>query len=329
LLALDGLDTFAKVKLNEDVILESDNMFIPHRIDVTDKLRQGGDNFLEIEFSSALLKARKIRDSHPEHVWKCSNGENARLAVRKAQYHWGWDWGPVRSSYGFRKQALANNLIAQVLMTCGPWKPVRLEYYDTRIRELWSDISLGEDLKSATINAHTLVEGSASSEITFALKLNGKEVAKSYAHTGNNQVASVELKIDSPALWYPHGYGTQPLYELSATLGQDIHKVSHKIGIRKAELVQEADVHGKSFYFRMNNVDVFCGGSNWIPADSLTPRISDAKYRRWLELMVDGNQCMVRIWGGGIWEPNVFFEICDELGIMVWQDFLFGECISS
>lgn len=212
-------------------------------------------------------------------------------------------------------------------MTCGPWQPIRVETYNGRLADLWSDIKVDENLRTAIISANAQIEGCHGGNVSFVLSLDGKNISESIVEVGNSQSASAEFNLDSPALWYPYGYGAQSLYEVAATLlFEDIslHKLSKKFGVRRAELVQHEDTHGKSFYFRINNVDVFCGGSDWIPADSFTPRIPNEKYRRWLELMVDGNQCMIRVWGGGIWEADVFYSLCDELGIMVWQDFMFG-----
>ena len=217
-------------------------------------------------------------------------------------------------------------------MTCGPWQPIRIETYNGRLADLWSDIKVDENLKTANISAHAQIEGTHGGKVSFVLSLDGKNISESIVKIGHSRSVGAEFNLDTPALWYPHGYGAQPLYKITAyLLSEDIslHKVSKKIGVRRAELVQQEDKHGKSFYFRINNVEVFCGGSDWIPADSFTPRISNEKYRRWLELMVDGNQCMIRVWGGGIWEADVFYSLCDELGIMVWQDFMFGIYILS
>ena len=216
----------------------------------------------------------------------------------------------------------------QVLMTCGPWKPVRVETYNGRLADVWTDVKIGEELKTANITAKAKIEGNYGGKVSFTLALGGEIISESVVEVDKDHSAQAEFNVDTPALWYPHGYGAQPLYEISSSLLSgdiSLHRVSKKFGIRRAELVQQEDKHGKSFYFRINNLDVFCGGSDWIPADSFTTRISDDKYRRWLELMVDGNQCMIRVWGGGIWEADVFYSLCDELGIMVWQDFMFGD----
>jgi beta-mannosidase len=306
-LAFDGLDTFATVKLNDDVVLESDNMFTPHRVDITQRVKPREKNVLEIVFASARLEAIKIREQHPEHEWVGFNGDMSRLAVRKAQYHWGWDWGPI-------------------LNTCGPWREVRLEIYQSRIEDLRVDYKLDENLKSVQGTISAIVEGSSGKKVIFTVQDGEKQVFKESADIRDG-MAKVEFHVNNPKLWYPHGYGEQPLYKITATAsadGEDLHQVTRKTGFRKGELVQEPDKTGKTFFFRINGVDVFCGGSDWIPADSFTPRITEERYRKWLEMMVDGYQIMIRIWGGGIWEEDIFYELCDELGILVWQDFMFG-----
>jgi len=215
----------------------------------------------------------------------------------------------------------------KLLMTCGPWKPIRVETYNGRLADVWIEVNVDENLRTASITANAQIEGSHGGKVSFTLSLDGKCLSESVVEVGKDHFVKTEFNLNTPVLWYPHGYGAQPLYEVSASLlagDASLHRVSKNFGVRRAELIQQADKHGKSFYFRINNVDVFCGGSDWIPADSFTPRISDDKYRRWLELMVDGNQCMIRVWGGGIWEADIFYSTCDELGIMVWQDFMFG-----
>ncbi|KAF2162136.1 glycoside hydrolase family 2 protein [Zasmidium cellare ATCC 36951] len=307
-LAFDGLDTFATVKLNGKVILESDNMWIMHRVDITDHLHPDKEAELVIDFKSAMAEARKIKDAHPEHKWVGFNGDMARLAVRKAQYHWGWDWGPV-------------------LSPCGPWRPVRLETYHTRIQDIRIDYKLGDSFEKVSGSITASVEGEPGSTVEFSASTHGETIFTHAAEVDDNGQATVDFSIDQPKLWYPHGYGKQPLYDVTATIkhgGQTVHTLSKRTAFRKAELIQEPDDVGKTFYFRVNGIDVFCGGSDWIPADSFTPRITKDKYRKWLEMMVDGYQLMIRIWGGGIWEEDIFYETCDELGVLVWQDFMFG-----
>ncbi|KAK8210952.1 hypothetical protein IWZ01DRAFT_435378 [Phyllosticta capitalensis] len=308
-LAFDGLDTYATVKLNGDVILKSDNMFHSHRVDVTHRLSSQSPNVLEVDFLPALKEAQAVKSAHPEHKWVGFNADMARLAVRKSQYHFGWDWGPV-------------------LITSGIWKEVRLETYQAKLEDVRIDYELDQDLKKAGGVITSNVEGGEGCTVSIRGQLDGKNVFKVDAPVDDHGIARARFSIDSAALWWPHGYGEQPLYSIQTTLlsadGTDIDLHTQRLGIRKAELVQKLDDIGKTFFFRINDTDIFCGGSDWIPADSFLPRITTERYRSWLQTMVDGNQVMIRVWGGGIYEADVFYDACDELGILVWQDFMFG-----
>ncbi|KAH7389163.1 glycoside hydrolase family 2 protein [Cadophora sp. MPI-SDFR-AT-0126] len=307
-IAFDGLDTYATVVLNGKEILKAESMFIPERVDVTTFLKKEGDNELEITFESAYLKGCAIVEKYPDHHWGCWNGDTSRLAVRKAQYHWGWDWGPT-------------------LMTCGPWRPISLEIFASRISDLYFTSNVDKSLKSAEFVAKADVEGSAT-EVKFEISLDGKGVA-SKTVTAEKGHASHKFTIDDPALWFPIRYGKQPLYTITATLVEsksEIDTQSKKFGLRRAELIQRpmTGQPGTTFFFQINNIPVFCGGSDWIPADNFIPRISKDKYYDWVKLVADGNQFMIRVWGGGIFEEQAFYDACDELGILVWQDFMFG-----
>ncbi|KAK0631588.1 glycoside hydrolase family 2 protein [Immersiella caudata] len=309
-LAFDGLDTFATVTLNGTVILETDNMFTPFRHDVTSLLKEG-DNELSIHFDSAYLRGWKLVEKYPEHKWGVWNGDSSRLAVRKAQYHWGWDWGPA-------------------LNTCGPWRPINLEIYDARLADLSFDNTVDESLTSADVKATAVVEsvGSRADKVRFEVTLDGKDVASETVHVASG-VATASFHVSKPELWYPVRYGKQPLYQVKTILlcgDEAIDEVTKKIGLRRAELIQRPlkDQPGTSFFFQVNNVPLYCGGSDWIPADNFIPRISREKYFDWVRLVAEGNQFMIRVWGGGIYEEQAFYDACDEYGILVWQDFMFG-----
>lgn len=190
----------------------------------------------------------------------------------------GWDWGPV-------------------LNTSGPWRPVRLETYHSRIADLRIDYELDSNLKSASGTITGKVEGLSGKTVAFVAQIEDNVVFKGSADVDSNGIAKVEFHVNEPKLWYPHGYGAQPLYKVTAIVSTgevDLHSATRRIGFRKGELVQQPDDIGKTFFFRINGVDVFCGGSDWIPADSFTPRVTAEKYRKWLEMMVDGYQVMIR-----------------------------------
>lgn len=295
-LVFDGLDTFATVKLDGKIILESTNMFLAHRVNVTKALgAEDKEHILEIDFDCAMIRARALRDQDTTHNWASFNGDPARMAVRKAQYHWGWDWGPG-------------------LMTAGIWRGVRVEVYSARIADLWADVKLAADYQEAKVSAFAEVDagsgsGSGSYRAKFTLSRMGQEVAAEESTVENN-TAKVTFDIKHPSLWWPHGYGNPSLYKLKVTLTNgenELHQLTKKIGIRTAEVIQRPDKHGKSFFFRINGVDIFCGGSCWIPADSLLPSITPERYRKWVELMVSGRQVMTRL----VFRPlDYFYSSC-------------------
>ncbi len=289
-LVFKGLDTFATVTLNGTEILQSDNMFVEHRVPVGSLLsrQQGTDakNTLEITFQSARRRGLELVEEHKEHRFIVHQTEISRGPVRKAQYHWGWDWGPI-------------------LITCGPWKPIYLEVYETRFENIKVDYALSEDFSSAAVSVEAVI---VSSEDVFTAELvvDGKPLQSRQVRrsTSESQTHTVrfEFSKDSPELWWPRGYGPQPLSEVAITCSVDSRQVavsSRRFGYRRAELIREDDEKGESFYFRVNGVDIFIGGSCWIPADSFVSSIGEGRYRDWMELMVEGNQNMIRVWGGG------------------------------
>ncbi|TEB30224.1 beta-mannosidase [Coprinellus micaceus] len=326
-LVFEGLDTFATVTLNGNEILKTTNQFISHRVAVKPLLK-AGENDLHIHFRSAFREGRETEKAHlPKSLlW---NGDSSRLHVRKAQYNYGWDWGPV-------------------LMTVGPWKPIKLEAYSTRIADVDVRVDVSQDL-DAQLDAQIAFSGAVTGTAVVELKNPAGEVVHSeplavrdanVAHY-KQTFASNELQ-----LWYPVGYGKQPLYSLHVTLlnegGSLLDAKTQTTAFRRVRIVQDPlqDQEGSTWLFEVNNIRVFCGGSNWIPADSFLTTVTKSRYRAWLELMVAGNQNMVRVWGGGIYEHDDFYSICDEIGckrirpniksrthmpaVLVWQDFMFG-----
>lgn len=309
-LVFEGLDTFATVTLNGTEILKAENMFVTYRINVTDRLLE--DNTLEIVFDSALLRGRELVKEHShEHAFYVRQTENSRIPVRKAQYHWGWDWGPL-------------------LMTAGPWKPIFLEQYTARVDDLWAQNEVSADLKTVSGTVFAKIAGSTtdSDVLVVTLAKDGNVVLEKEATIDQDGLAHVPFTLDNPELWYPFGYGSQARYELRARIVHDkkheLGSQSKLIGFRRTELIQEPDRIGKCFYFRINNIDIFCGGSCWIPGDNFLTNISDKRYRDWILLMVESNQIMLRVWGGGVYEHDAMLDACDELGVLLWHDFQFA-----
>ncbi|KAI0194724.1 family 2 glycosyl hydrolase [Xylaria flabelliformis] len=302
-LVFEGLDTFATVLLNGTEILKSDNMFISHRVDVTSLLRE--TNELEIHFDSAMLRGRDLVKEHShEHTFYVRQTEVSRVPVRKAQYHWGWDWGPI-------------------LITAGPWKPIYLQQYVSKVDDVWSECEVSEDLRTCSGRIIAKASQASGQSIRLSVSLAGSVVFEKECAINSKGIAEIPFLLTDPKLWYPFTHGTQTRYELKASLGS-YDTLSKMIGFRRAELIQREDEFGKSFFFRINGEDVFCGGSCWIPADSFLSHIPEQRYRDWVSLVHEGNQNMIRVWGGGIYEHDAFFDACDELGVMVWQDFAFA-----
>lgn len=313
-LVFEGLDTFATVTLNGKEILTADNMFLSHRVNVSDSIKAaGGENTLEIVFDSALLRGRDLVKEHShEHNFLVRQTEAGRVPTRKAQYNWGWDWGPI-------------------LMTAGPWKPVFLEQYVARIDDFWAQSEVSPDLKtvSGSISVQTAGSVQKGDKLDVALSVDGGEnVLHEQVDITDDNLTKIPFKLNAPKLWYPLNYGSQTRYSLSVKLvstDTTVHAPQPRlIGFRRVELVQQPDKHGKSFYFRINNIDVFAGGSCWIPTDSFQAQISAKRCHDWIKLMAEGNQVMIRIWGGGVYEHDALIDACDELGVLVWHDFQFA-----
>jgi beta-mannosidase len=182
-----------------------------------------------------------------------------------------------------------------MLMTCGPWKPVYLETFTSRIDELYFTAHVPESLKTATISATAEVVGTAEGLVFTLTGPDGKKVKTTKVEVVHGK-ATAEFKVKDPELWYPHGYGAQSLYKLSAALDGELDEASKTLGLRRALVQQKplTDAEGLSFYFEINNIPIWAGGSNWVPVDSFLTRPDVAKYRSWLELAKDGRQVMIR-----------------------------------
>src|SRR5579864_5874129 len=319
-LVFEGLDTFAEVFLNEHSILQSDNMFRRWRIPVK-KLLQPGANTLRIVFHSPITKMLPYVKSLPYVLPAIStqnggNEEDIPTApyTRKAPYQYGWDWGPR-------------------FVTEGIWRPVRLEAWDTvRIENFHiHQESIGKDV--AKVTAEVEIEASQSTTATITLtheELGGKPgndgSVTGPLDPGTNHI-SFPIRIANPKLWYPLGYGAQDRYQFSAEVRVGKTPAAHsslKTGLRSVELRRELDDIGKSFYFIVNGIPVFAKGADMIPYDSFPSRVTDEQRRYILQSARDAHMNMVREWGGGLYEPDNFYDIADELGIMVWQEFMFG-----
>ncbi len=307
-LVFDGLDTCARVYLNGTLILTSDNMFRTYRVPVKENVKAGPNQLLVI-FPSPIRCAAKIA---AEDKWRPDTHTQERWYIRKAAYEYGWDWGPR-------------------FVTSGIWKPVRFEGWD---RARISDLNIRQqDVKPqsahilAEVEVTSMADTHASVMVSYAVGgTHASSSVETELHPGVNHI-TLPFTIDHPELWYPAGYGTQPIYTFhaevkSAGAVEDTREV--RTGLRSAVLLRQPDKWGRSFAFVVNGIPVFAKGANVIPFDSFPNRVTDENLRYILQSAKNANMNMVRIWGGGYYETQKFYELCDELGIMVWQDFMFG-----
>ena len=298
ILQFEGLDTFAEVYLNGTQILSANNMFRTWKVDVK-KMLKVGQNQLKITFASAVKKgkeeAKKLAYTLPG---------DEKIFSRKAQYHFGWDWGPR-------------------FVTAGIYKKLALHFWNNATI---SNIKTNQDLSNKDLaKIEFNVELMSNVESEYQLKINEK-VEEIKLNKGKNNV-SLTYEIKNPKLWWSYGLGFAHLYSFEINLiknNQVIDSEKLNIGLRTIELVQENDAIGKSFYFKLNGQPVFMKGANYIPPDSFLPRATDSVYKSIVKNAVDANMNMLRVWGGGVYADDAFYEECDKNGILVWQDFMFA-----
>jgi beta-mannosidase len=319
-LVFDGLDTFSDVYLNDHLLAKTDNQFRRWRIPVK-QLLQTGPNTLRVVFHSPITQMLPYVKSLPYVLPAIStqnggNEENIATApyTRKAPYNYGWDWGPR-------------------FVTEGIWRSVRLESWDAMRIENFHVQQQSVEKDLAKLTAEVEIEASAPSSVTIGLSHN--ELAGKLMDDGRTTVMvdaginhiSVPLRIAAPKLWFPIGYGAQDRYHFAAEARVGKALSAHAevtTGLRSVELRRVNDQWGKSFEFVVNGIVVYAKGANVIPFDSFPPRVMRATYRQILESARDAHMNMLREWGGGIYEQDDFYDICDELGLMVWQEFTFG-----
>ena len=297
-LVFNGLDTYAKVYLNDSLILVADNMFRKWEVDVKGILQR--KNSLKIQFESVSEIEKK-----KQTILGYSLPGGSRVFTRKAGFHYGWDWGAKISPIGI-------------------WRKVELQSWnDCKINNVYV---VKDNLTDSFANLTIGIEIESSTEKTISISAYGKVCEDFKLKEGNNKF-SVLIGIPNPELWWPNGYGDQKLYDIPVSISDEngmIDVQTKKIGLRKIELITEQDSVGESFNFRVNNKLIFMKGANYIPQDNLQNRVTEKHYRDLLQDVVDANMNMLRVWGGGIYEEDIFYDLCDSLGILVWQDFMFA-----
>ncbi|MEU4836190.1 glycoside hydrolase family 2 protein [Streptosporangium sp. NPDC023615] len=317
-LVFDGLDTVATVVLDGAELGTTRNMHRSYRFDVTGHGDDGGRHgdgrdagdegrLLSVLFTSAYTEAEKVREAVGARPNAYPEPFNY---IRKMASAFGWDWGPT-------------------LVTAGIWRPVRLESWSTaRLAGVRPLVTVTD--ATGRVEAHVDLERTATGatrDLVVTVEVAGR-TARVEAGPGRDR-AVVVLEVPAPARWWPRGYGDQPLYTCRVTLadagtGAELDRWERRIGFRAVALEYAPDEHGTSFTFVVNGEPVFARGVNWIPDDALPVRVTPERYRHRLTQAADAGVNLVRVWGGGIYEDHAFYEVCDELGLLVWQDFLFA-----
>lgn len=323
-LVFDGLDTFAEVSLNGKKVLAADNMFRQWRVPVKGNLRKGA-NTLDVHLQSPIARLLPWLMKQPYSLpgefdsafGDEPKGKQTSNYVRKANYQYGWDWGPR-------------------YVTLGIWRPVRLESWDnTRLADFHvaqSHVDADNANLDAQFDLRTDKGGPATLKIDWTAP-DGKRGHEERGVTlakGENHV-SLPVSIAHPQRWWPVGYGEPNLYRFHAEVAADgatVASADRETGLRTVELRRDKDQWGRGFAFVVNGVPIFAKGANLIPFDSFPTRVTSARMEAILRSAKDANMNMLRMWGGGTYQDDAFYAAADRLGIMIWQDFMYGGAIT-
>ncbi len=296
-LEISGLDCVAEVSLNGTLILTADNAFRTYHVDVTDHLTSG-ENEISIKFKSNTVEAKRRQAAQPYYVPysvdNCPIPDGNML--RKVQCDFGWDWNIALAPFG---------VLGKIVIHPAAVRIDAIMVHQTH-REGAVDLDITVDLRGQP-DGHP-----------FTLEVAGQEIRGSVSGESIN----ANVSIADPQLWWPAGQGDQHLYDLTVSVGDQTE--TRKIGLRTLELISEPDEIGRSFLFTVNGRKIFAKGANWIPQDALGSNVTPEATRDLLQSAVDANMNMIRIWGGGRYEADWFYDLCSELGLMVWQDFMFA-----
>lgn len=305
-----GLDTYAEVWLNGTKVLDANNMFRTWRISSKPYLKVGKNQLMVLLKSAYNEGLNALKQLPIQLVNDNDRGEfKTSVFTRKAQHHYGWDWGAR-------------------FVTAGIWRPVEIQAWSKARIENIRYSQLNQSKKEANFNATFSINSTENQQGTITLSdENGKAFAvkKVILNKGDNR-QTVPFTISNPKLWWPNGMGKPNLYTLKATLAVGNKKTTdvQQIGVRTFEVIQAPDSIGQSFLFKVNGIPTFMKGANYIPLDHFLPRVDANHYKKAVAKAKEANMNMLRIWGGGVYEDNKFYEECDKQGILVWQDFMFA-----
>lgn len=312
-----GLDTYADVYLNDSCILKADNMFREWRVNVKDLLKKSG-NELRVYFHSPikvdLPKFNALSYRNEAGNDQSQNGgvfdKQVSVFARKAGYHYGWDWGPR-------------------LVTSGIWRPIFLEgWNEARINHVhYIQKQVSAKRANLKVRAEVLADKAGDAVLTISAEgIKNYWTKKASLNKGVN-VIETDIVVNHPKLWWTNGLGEAHLYPFTTAVsfnGKKADSRTENLGIRDLKVINEKDEAGHTFYFRLNGVNVFAKGANYIPQDNFLPRVTPERYEQTILDAVNVNMNMLRIWGGGIYEEDIFYDLCNKHGILVWQDFMFA-----
>lgn len=306
-LTLENVDCIATVKLNGEVIAELQNSFVRHDIDVTGKVKEG-DNHLRLDFAIASAVAKARYDAHPfaipfTHNYKTNGLKGIHMNfIRKAACHAGWDWGIC-------------------LMPIGVYG--RMSLRRSRLVRLDSvQVEQAHGVNSVELSIRTRLFAFAHGIVELEQQIDGQSLVDKFAVQSGENTLTQNVTVKNPGLWWPNGHGKQVLYPLKTSVEGE-SAIRH-LGLRKLEWLIEKDDIDHCFKVRVNGRDMTMFGANWIPNDAIPSRITPESVRDSLESAKAVNMNMIRVWGGGQFEPDFFYELCDELGLLVWHDFMFS-----
>ncbi|MFF2093922.1 glycoside hydrolase family 2 protein [Paenibacillus sp. NPDC058174] len=307
LLRCEGLDTLCEVFINGSSVLKADNMHRTYEVDVKNVL-VAGDNTIHILIQSATLYA--LEKEKEQHLSSCADAVPGISHIRKAHSMFGWDWGPQ-------------------IPDAGIWRSISIVGFDTgRI----DDVYVTQQHSDNKVNIDIKVELQRWNDSSLSLRavLESPD-GKTYEHTVSAAVtgteASLQLEVVDPQIWWPHNYGSQPLYALKVELldgGKAIDDKSLTIGLRTLTIKQEKDTWGESFEFEANGKRIFAMGANYIPEDNVFGRISYERTEKLIKSCVEANYNCIRVWGGGYYCDDYFYDLCDQYGLIVWQDHMYA-----
>lgn len=302
-LVAEGLDTVATIWLNGAEVGRTANHHRSYRFEVG-PLLQPGTNEIRVRFTSACRYARDEAERLGPRPHVNTHPYNA---IRKPAYSFGWDWGPE-------------------LVTAGIWRPIRLESWSVaRLAEVRALPGYHEE-HGARIDLSVMTENRSDGSLMLEVAVyDGAEVLARATEQLAESTAQFLLPVPDASPWWPRGHGGQPLYDIVVTLSDDEGRTldtwRRRIGFRSVALDTHPDATGRRFAVRVNGIDFYIRGANWIPADSFLPRVTRGRLDRSVADAVDANINLLRVWGGGIYESEDFYELCDQAGLLVWQDF--------